>query len=359
MLMTEHLAVELIYCKGNVKAIFRYSVLFAAMLAVVLSSCADRGGKPAKGTFRNEVVLKTTPVKDQGQSGLCWAYAMLATIETERLELGDSVNLSPDYLARLWLQEQARTCYLTQGRVGVSLRGMMPMALRLMERYGVEPYDSYHPIGSINYHSLAREAVQMACAARSLRTLDERLGDNLDRQIGYLPPSLFMLGVSYTPQQFAESVYIKGDYVALTSFTHHPFGKAFVMEAADNRMLDMFRNIPIDSLMNTIVRSLRHGHPVCWEGDISEPGFDFRRGCATLPDERHEPTQAERQRAFEQFRTTDDHCMELCGLARDTDGRLFFIAKNSWGTDNPYRGFMYLSYNYVRMKTIAIVVRNC
>ena len=115
------------------------------MLVVVLSSCADRAGTPAHGSFRNEVVLKTTPVKDQGRSELCWAYAMLSTIETERLEMGDSVNLSPDYLARLWLQEQARACFLTRGRVGVSLRGMAPMALRLMERYGVEPYDSYIP----------------------------------------------------------------------------------------------------------------------------------------------------------------------------------------------------------------------
>ena len=130
------------------------------------------------------------------------------------------------------------------------------------------------------------------------------------------------------------------------------------MEAADNRMLDTFRNVPLDSLMKTIVSCLRHGHPVCWEGDVSESGFNFRRGCATLPDERHTPTQAERQRAFEQFLTTDDHCMELCGLARDANGRLYFIAKNSWGTGNAYRGFMYLSYNYVRMKTIAIVVRN-
>ncbi len=327
------------------------------MLAVVLSSCARRAAKPARGGFRNEVVLKTTPVKDQGQSELCWAYAMLATIETERLEMGDSVNLSPHYLARLWIEEQARACYLTRGRVGVSLRGMVPMALRLMERYGIEPYDSYYPLGSINYRSISRLAMQVARASRSLRTLDKRLGDNLDRQIGYLPPSLFMLGVSYSPRQFAESVYLKGDYVALTSFTHHPFGKAFVMESADNRMLDTFHNIPIDSLMNTIVSSLRHGHPVCWEGDTSEPGFNFRRGCATLPDESHVPSQAERQRAFEQFQTTDDHCMELCGLARDAGGRLFFIAKNSWGTDNPYRGFMYLSYNYVRMKTIAVVVR--
>lgn len=50
--------------------------------------------------------------------------------------------------------------------------------------------------------------------------------------------------------------------------------------------------------------------------------------------------------------------MELCGLAHDRHGRLFFIAKNSWGTNNPYGGFMYLSYNYVRLKTIGIVVRS-
>ena len=85
---------------------------------MVASSCADRADKSVPRSFRNEVVLKTTPVKDQGSSELCWAYAMLATIETERLEMGDSVNLSPDYLARLWLQDQARACFLTRGRVG-------------------------------------------------------------------------------------------------------------------------------------------------------------------------------------------------------------------------------------------------
>ena len=327
------------------------------MLAVVLSSCADRAGTPAHGSFRNEVVLKTTPVKDQGRSELCWAYAMLSTIETERLEMGDSVNLSPDYLARLWLQEQARACFLTRGRVGVSLRGMAPMALRLIERYGVEPYDSYHPLGSVNYRSLSRIAMQVARASTSLRRLDDRLGDFLDKQVGYLPPTLFMLGMGYTPQQFAQSIYLPGDYVALTSFTHHPFGRPFVLESPDNRMLDSFYNVPIDQLMRTIISALRHGHPVCWEGDISEPGFDFSRGIAMLPDEDHTPTQQERQRAFEQFQTTDDHCMELCGLAHDSHGHLFFIAKNSWGTHNPFAGFMYLSYNYVRMKTIGVMVK--
>lgn len=342
----------------NVKTVTLQLLSLVLPLSMILSSCGNGRISAPQLVFHDDLMLKTSPVKDQGHSELCWVYAMLATIETERMQQGDSVNLSPDYLARLWLQDQARTCFLTRGRVGVSLRGMAPMTLRLMERYGIEPYDSYQPFGNISYTALSRTAMQVAHASRSLRMLDTRLGDILDRQIGYLPPTLFMLGVSYTPHEFAESVYLKGDYVALTSFTHHPFGQDFALESADNRMLDTFHNVPLDSLMHTIVSSLRHGHPVCWEGDISEPGFNFQRGCATLPDEQHTPTQAERQWAFEQFFTTDDHCMELCGLARDVEGHLFFIAKNSWGTGNPYRGFMYLSYNYARMKTIAVIVKN-
>lgn len=337
------------------KQIIKIFLIFSFTSFLFVSCNRQETAKP--NAFHNDVLLKTTPVKDQGKSELCWDYAMLATIETERLQLGDSVNLSPDYLARLWLQDQARTYYLTRGRVKVTLRGMMPMTLHLMERYGIQPFDSYHPFGAISYIALTKASMQVARASTSLRRLDDRLGDLLDKQIGYLPPTLFMLGMGYTPKQFAQSIYLPGNYVALTSFTHHPFGKPFVMESPDNRMLDSFYNIPIDQLMKTIISTLRHGHPVCWEGDISEPGFDFYRGIAMLTNEDHTPTQQERQRAFEQFQTTDDHCMELCGLAHDRHGRLFFIAKNSWGTQNPYGGFMYLSYNYVRMKTIGVMVK--
>lgn len=337
------------------KQIIKIFLIFSFTSFLFVSCNRQETAKP--NAFHNDVLLKTTPVKDQGKSELCWDYAMLATIETERLQLGDSVNLSPDYLARLWLQDQARTYYLTRGRVKITLRGMMPMTLHLMERYGIQPFDSYHPFGAISYIALTKASMQVARASTSLRRLDDRLGDLLDKQIGYLPPTLFMLGMGYTPKQFAQSIYLPGNYVALTSFTHHPFGKPFVMESPDNRMLDSFYNIPIDQLMKTIISTLRHGHPVCWEGDISESGFDFYRGIAVLTNEDHTPTQQERQRAFEQFQTTDDHCMELCGLAHDRHGRLFFIAKNSWGTQNPYGGFMYLSYNYVRMKTIGVMVK--
>lgn len=45
-------------------------------------------------------------------------YGMLATIESERLMRGDSVNLSPDYLARLWLSDEARVRLSSHGAPG-------------------------------------------------------------------------------------------------------------------------------------------------------------------------------------------------------------------------------------------------
>lgn len=331
------------------------------VVAIILtaSSCSRRQdtGRHVPMVFHNNIVIKTTPVKDQGRSPLCWTYAMLATIESERLMLGDSVNLSPDYLARLWLSEQARGYYLTRGARRVSLRGMSTTALRLMDKYGIEPYDNYRPFSEVNYDVLCRTAMSVAKASVSVGMLNSRLGDILDKQIGYLPPALFMLGMGYTPRQFAESVCLPDEYIALTSFTHHPFGENFVLESPDNRLLDTYYNIPIGMLMQKIVNALRHGHPVCWEGDISEPGFDFKGGVATLQNDDDKVTQQLRQHAFERFETTDDHCMELCGLAHDSSGKPYFIAKNSWGKGNRYRGFMYISYNYVKMKTIAVVMK--
>lgn len=335
-------------------------LLLVVAIILTVSSCSlrqDRDGHVSK-VFHNDIIIKTTPVKNQGRSPLCWTYAMLATIESERLMMGDSVNLSPDYIARLWLSEQAHDYYLTRGARRVSLRGMATTALRLIDKYGIEPFDNYRPYGEVNYDVLCRTAMRVAKASASVSMLDSRLGDILDKQVGYLPPTLFMLGMGYTPRQFAESVCLPGDYVALTSFTHHPFGESFVLESPDNRLLDTYYNIPIDTLMSNIIDALRHGHPVCWEGDISEPGFDFMDGVATLKDENHPASQQQRQHAFERFETTDDHCLELCGLAHDVSGKLYFIAKNSWGKDNRYGGFMYLSYNYVRMKTIAVVLKS-
>lgn len=331
------------------------ALLFSAL---TLASCRpeQKPAAAAKETFTDEVRLAFTPVKNQGSSSLCWAYAMLATIETEHIMMGDSVNLSPHYAARCLLADEVRRCFLSKGRLGINMRGTAPRLLRLIAEYGIMPYDSYNA-PQLNYNALARRLQMATGTSRTLSAADSAAEGMLNEYIGHLPRAVYMLGAEYTPCEFAHSVCMRGEYSALTSFTHHPFGEEFVLEVPDNRSGEMFLNVPIDELMSRIERSLRAGHPVCWEGDVSEPGFSFARGTAVL--QAGKPcTQAARQAEFERLGTTDDHCMELIGIARDSKGRRWFIAKNSWGTANPYGGLMYLSADYVRMKTIAVVVKN-
>lgn len=336
----------------------RFLIIIAAFL---LASCTDLNigrntdaGK--KRQFINETLLGYTPVKHQGSSPLCWAYAMLATIETEHIQMGDSVNLSVDYVARHLLAEQARQHFLSSGYDRITLRGTAPLLLRLISEYGVMPYDSYNA-PSLNYKALARRLQTMSETSHDLSQLSTRAQRLFDERIGYMPKNVYMLGAEYTPLQFAHSVYMLGEYTALTSFTHHPFDQTFAIEVPDNYSDELFYNVPVDVMMRRIEMSLRAGHPVCWEGDVTEPGFSFERGVAELPDETP-CTQQQRQKAFETRRTTDDHCMCLIGIAHDKKGRRYYIAKNSYGTNNPYGGLMYLSENYVRMKTVAVVVKN-
>lgn len=93
----------------------------------------------------------------------------------------------------------------------------MTMVPHLMQQYGMQPYDDYHPFDAVNYQALCRMTTRVARASVSLRMLNNRMTDILDKQLGYLPQKLYMLGMAYTPRQFAESILLPGDYRALTS----------------------------------------------------------------------------------------------------------------------------------------------
>lgn len=79
-----------------------------------------------------------------------------------------------------------------------------------------------------------------------------------------------------------------------------------------NRLL----NVPLDTLKAHVDWALRHRHPVCWES----------RG----------------------------HAMEVVGLARDEAQRPYYVMKNSWGTDRPYGGLVYVSARKMWKDMIAI-----
>lgn len=331
-----------------------------ALCAVLAAGCrkgTSSGGETAAERFTVEVLNGYTPVKNQGHSSVCWAYAMLAAIETEHIMRGDSVHLSVKYAVRSLIEDNARRAYLTRGRTSLATRGTGATLLNVMSRHGIVPYDAYSDSEETDMDVLSNKIKRTAMTAvntrAGLRHLSRRTADVLDETLGPAPRRVFMLGAEYTPGEFARSVCAPGEYIGLTSFTHHPFYTRFALEVPDNRERDEYLNLPIDTLVHRMTQAVRQGRGVCWEGDTSEPGFSFALGTARLA-----PTatvsQEARQRAFESYDTTDDHCMAVVGLARDSRGDRYFIMKNSWGTDNLYGGLMYVSFDYVRMKTIAV-----
>ncbi len=331
-------------------------------LLLLLTCCSDskQGDHNAPVSFTNDILLSTTPVKNQGNNQLCWAYAMLATIETEHILIGDSIDLSPTYVLRNFLQEQALRRYGQDMPKDMTIRGMITMLPRLLERYGAMPYTSYRMPekwdAGVTLRKLQRTADAARLHASGIQSLSEKTTNLLDNEMSPVASSVFMMGSQYTPVEFTHSIMRHEEYVALTSFSHHPWGTRFPIEVADNVYQDEYLNVRLDSLMTYIDRALRSRHPVCWEGDVSEPLFNFDKGYAQLEDETQPVTQESRQRGFDHFLTTDDHCMEIVGIAHDNNGKKYYLCKNSWGNQNPYKGFMYLSENYVRAKTIAIML---
>lgn len=329
---------------------------FAALMWLV-SACGINERKCfGEHKFTDEVRLSSTPVKQQGASSLCWIYGMLATIETEHISLGDSVNLSADYLVRMFISDEARRYWLSERKNGISTRGVASMTLDLMRRYGAMPFDSYHAEGVVNYDAFARRLQLVAKASPTFTKFNERMDDAFDRTIDYLPKAVFMLGARYMPLEFGHSVCRDDEYIGFTSYSNEHFYKPVEFLSPDNRRGDEYLNLPIDTLMSIMETALRNGHAVCWEGDTSEPGFSFADGITVFGNEDRQYTQQDRQREFDRHRTTDDHVMALVGIAHDEKGRKYFIAKNSWGTANRFHGYMYLSFNYVKMKTCCVIV---
>jgi len=158
------------------------------------------------------------------------------------------------------------------------------------------------------------------------------------------------------------------DFVSITSFSHHPFYQKFILEIPDNYSNGSFYNVPIDELMQTIDASIQAGYTVTWDGDVSEKGFSQKNGIAVIPEDPKredlfdtpgaeiEVTQDNRQVNFENLTTTDDHLMHLTGIAHDQNGTKYYLVKNSWGNIGPVQGYIYMSEEYLRMKTISIMV---
>ena len=192
------------------------NITLIILCSFLLLSCGKQAeNNKDKNPFVVDILLKTTPVKDQGQGCLCWAYAMLSTIETNHLMQGDSVNLSVDYIARRLFTRQALQNYLSNGKKHFNQRGMASMLIHIIQQEGAIPFDSYYSKDEVNYNILCRKLAKAVRAAHGFGDVQAKADAIMDSEIGYMPaPSVHMLGATYTPLEFAHSVCQKDEYQA-------------------------------------------------------------------------------------------------------------------------------------------------
>ena len=351
--------------------------------------------------FTTEVQNVITSVKDQHRSGTCWAFSTLGFVESEIIRINGIKDEAayPDFSEMFVIYRS----YLERADKYVRLDGALHFAagsesddvLHIIKDYGLMPQSVY---SGMNYGTELPVQGEMDAALKSyveaiVRNPNRKLtpvwkngvDGILKAYLGEIPETFTVNGVSYTPASYRDHFkFNPEDYVSLTSFTHHPFYTYFAIEVNDNWRWDTAYNIPIDEFMNVLDNAIRAGYTVAWGADVSEPGFT-RDGIGVLLDPnavikqggsdqekwvgKEEgkpapvpapaeivPDQEYRQKAFDNKTLTDDHGMQIFGIAHDQFGTKYYMVKNSWGTKSKYKGIWYVTENYVKGMSLDIML---
>jgi aminopeptidase C len=358
--------------------------------------------KPGEGyKFTPVVELKATPVKNQASTGTCWCFATTSFIESELLRMGKGeYDLSEMYIVRNNYADRLRDNFVQQGKGNLGQGSVSHDWIVEFNKNGIVPDEAYtglnygmpnHSHGELNsfVNAIAAVPVQKKKESDQYLTIVDAV---LDTYLGKAPVSFTYKGVGYTPKSFTASLGINtNDYVEITSFTNFPFYTQGVVPIPDNWRKMNYYNVSLEELMQIMDYSLTSGYTVAWDGDVSEKGFSHAKGVAIIPEVENtdqysaadkarlgkmtkeeltaeaykfsqpfpevKVTQESRQQGFDDHKTTDDHLMHLTGIVKDQNGIKYYITKNSWGTErNPFGGYLNMSENYVRAKTIAILV---
>ncbi|MBR3075986.1 MAG: aminopeptidase [Bacteroidales bacterium] len=340
-----------------------------------------------------------TSIKNQFRSGTCWAYSAIAFFESEAIRLGKITDTLkyPDFSEFFVVGNS----YYERGIKYVRLDGNLTFgagseaddALHIIRDYGIVPnaamtgmnYGTELPVqGELDAVLKSFVSTIAKNPNKTLSTAWQRAYKAIiDEYLGKCPESFVVDGKEYTPASYRDAMKINpDDYVTLTSFTHHPFYTKFAIEICDNWRWDEAYNIPIDEFMAVIDNALNNGFTLAWGADVSHPGFN-RNGVAIFldmspkvssgSDQEHwvgkadgapapvkiqeaVPTQESRQKDFDNKTLTDDHGMQLYGIAKDQDGKKYYMVKNSWGPTGKYKGLWYATEAFVKGQSIDVMV---
>ncbi|PLX23097.1 MAG: aminopeptidase [Salinivirgaceae bacterium] len=347
------------------------------------------------------VDLPATPIKNQSRSGTCWSFSGLSFLESEILRLSDrEVDLAEMWLVRHDYYERAIDYVRFQGNLSFGPGAESNDVMDMIKLYGIVPEKAYP---GLNYGEKTHSHYEMDNVLdaivkavvenknRKLSTAWKKAFSNVqDAYLGKVINSFQWQGKTYTPKEFAKELQIEPDkYVEISSFTHHPFYSEFIMEVPDNWAFGKVFNVKLDEFFQQAIYALDKGYTILWGSDVSEEGFSNRNAIALVPEtapeelagsekekweamtekERRERmfdfsepvpekeiTQEVRQKAFDDYRTQDDHGMHIIGYAKDKSGKVFFKVKNTWGESNDKGGFFWASENYFKYKTLSIMI---
>ncbi len=382
------------------------AIIALALCALPVAAVAENTDSVATDTvkfqFTDIKTIPTTSVKDQNKSGTCWCFAGTSFFEDEIMRKGgDSLDISEMFTVRKCYEDKAERFIRLYGETNFAAGGSAMDVPYVWERYGAVPEEIYsglqygeakHVHGELDAALSAFLKAVVSKPNKKLTTAWRKgVKGILDAYLGEVPETFTYKGKQYTPKSYAESLGLNmDDYVPLTSFTHHPFYTQFAVEVPDNWLWAQYWNVPVDELKAIVDNAIDKGYTVIWAADVSEGGFKWKDGVALMPKGKEEGdmndtelsrwvklsdkerennkydfkgpveeitvTQELRQEMFDNQETTDDHGMEIVGIAKDQNGNRYYKVKNSWDTNQIYDGFFYVSEPYFLAKTVDILV---
>ena len=326
--------------------------------------------------FTPLIDLSATNVKNQYKSNTCWSYASNSFLESELLRMGKpQTDLSELFIVHNIYVEKAEKFVRMLGKTQFAAGGQSHDVMHAFKTYGVVPeavYAGKQPLfDHLKFDDSLRAELDKVVALPN-KKLDagwkHDFEQKLDGFMGKTPDRFEWNGKMITPKEYAATLGINpDDYVEIGSFSHHPFYQKFIVECPDNWAWTPIYNVPLSDFQEIADNALAKGFTINWDADVSEKFFSHKNGLAIVPRDTtiqfEKPmdelviTQENRQAAFDDLTTQDDHLMHITGKVKDQTGKEFYVVKNSWGTErNELKGYLYVSKAYFEYKTIMFMV---